>query len=242
MTSQITNLVSEVDGRSSKNAIVQTSMDLNYLDRVKMLDILMSSPEAHAGVRSFRMKIFLILNSSKFMMAIIVLVILDICLILTELFLELAFLKKGMKLPEELEMLFLGLSLSILIIFVFEIILRIYAMGLSFFKHFLELMDASVIIVSLVIDLYTLMRNHNVIMAADLIILFRLWRVTRLFTGFISSLKMQNAIKACEEEHKYREMEHKIAQCLQNCQQQQERINYLTGLLKIANIHFDEQE
>ncbi|KAK0068886.1 voltage-gated hydrogen channel 1 [Biomphalaria pfeifferi] len=231
-----------VSKKSTQLELSKKSTQIDVKSLLEELQAIVPVPEEEVYYRpdTLRGRIYIKLNSPKYMMVVIVLVIVDICLILVELFLELAYMKKNHPMPEEITMTFLLLSISILIIFVVEIIMRIYAMGLAYFTHLIEVFDGTVIIVSLILDLVTLSQSGLEVMAADMIILFRLWRVTRLFTGFISSLKRQAAIKSMEIEEKKKDLENQIEQSNTNCRRLKERIDYLTNLLKENHIVFQE--
>ncbi|XP_078603864.1 voltage-gated hydrogen channel 1-like [Branchiostoma floridae x Branchiostoma japonicum] len=71
-------------------------------------------------------------------------------------------------------------SILILCIFVVEIALKIYVDRLEFFKNGFHVLDAVVVLVSLCLDIASLVHPSAFTDAGGLFILLRLWRVTRI--------------------------------------------------------------
>lgn len=63
-----------------------------------------------------------------------------------------------------------------------EISLKVFVFRLEFFHHKFEILDAIVVVVSFVLDLILLFKNHH-FEALGLLILLRLWRVARIING-----------------------------------------------------------
>jgi len=74
------------------------------------------------------------------------------------------------------------LSLSILTIFLVEVGFKIFVYGREFFHHKFEVLDSIVVVVSFILDLVLLFREHE-FEAVGLLILLRLWRVARIING-----------------------------------------------------------
>lgn len=74
------------------------------------------------------------------------------------------------------------MSFAILVVFMLEIFFKIFVFRLEFFHHKFEIMDAIVVVVSFVLDLVLLFKNHH-FEALGLLILLRLWRVARIING-----------------------------------------------------------
>ncbi|KAL8613406.1 hypothetical protein ACOMHN_057126 [Nucella lapillus] len=84
-------------------------------------------------------------------------------------------------------------SLTILTIFLVEVILKILAEGKHLLKHKAEVFDAVVVIVSFTMDvIFTIVPvNQATQDYSGLLVLLRLWRVTRIINGVILSVKME---------------------------------------------------
>ena len=139
------------------------------------------SDETKPQFRNFNDKLRYIIHTSKFQIAVVCLVIFDSLLVITELLLDLKVFPAEASesiAPHVLHY----TSISILGIFVVEIIVRICVLRLSFFREKLELFDAVVVIVSLVLDV-VYHNNEGPESGAGLLIILRLWRVTRILNG-----------------------------------------------------------
>ena len=81
------------------------------------------------------------------------------------------------------------LSLTILSIFLFEILLKIYAYGSEFWNcqanHVLDYFDAVLVILSFSIEIYFLIEDKESILAhsALLLVVLRLWHIARIANG-----------------------------------------------------------
>ena len=74
------------------------------------------------------------------------------------------------------------ISIGILSIFMIEISVKIFAFRLDFFKSKMEVFDAVIVVVSFVLDIIYA-SAEGVESALGLLIIFRLWRVTRILNG-----------------------------------------------------------
>ncbi|OWF46171.1 uncharacterized protein LOC110456083 [Mizuhopecten yessoensis] len=92
-------------------------------------------------------------------------------------------------------------SLTILSIFVVEVVAKIYAEGTHLLKHKAEVFDAIVVLVSFTLDIIFIFVNVTDAAkdAAGLMVILRLWRITRIINGVIISVKM-DADKKIEEQ------------------------------------------
>ncbi|KAK7087553.1 voltage-gated hydrogen channel 1-like [Littorina saxatilis] len=192
------------------------------------------------GPLTLRQKLDVIIHSHKFQVAIVVLVILDVLLVLAELLfdLEIVHLKgEHMKIvPEVLHY----CSLSILSLFIVEIFVRIFVMRLAFFKHKLELFDALVVIVSFVLDIIFRDRE-DAASGVGLLVILRLWRVTRILNGIILSIKRQAEKKIEREKHMREAGEQELAKFRSYCTSLEGEIDYLQRLLKQHGIQYTEK-
>ena len=74
------------------------------------------------------------------------------------------------------------MSIGILSVFLIEIIVKVYAFRLEFFKQKMEVFDAIVVIVSFALDV-AFANEEGLSSGLGLIVLLRLWRVTRILNG-----------------------------------------------------------
>ncbi|KAJ7309811.1 hypothetical protein JRQ81_007881 [Phrynocephalus forsythii] len=139
--------------------------------------IKVDSPPRPLTFRDMLKKLF---QTHKFQILIVCLVILDAVLVLGELLFELKIIH-----PDKDEIapkVFHYLSLSILTLFLVEVSFKVYTYRLEFFHHKFEVLDAIVVIISFVLDIVVLFREHE-FEALGLLILLRLWRVARIING-----------------------------------------------------------
>ncbi|XP_013386068.1 uncharacterized protein LOC106155662 isoform X3 [Lingula anatina] len=78
-------------------------------------------------------------------------------------------------------------SIVILGIFLVEVILKCYALRLSYFRKKMELVDGIIIIISFTVDVifYDGLGGRSGVDAASLLIFFLMWRMLRVFNGFL---------------------------------------------------------
>lgn len=74
------------------------------------------------------------------------------------------------------------LSLSILTIFLVEVGFKVFVYRWEFFHHKFEVLDGIVVVVSFILDVVLIFREHE-FEAVGLLILLRLWRVARIING-----------------------------------------------------------
>ncbi|EDO34401.1 predicted protein [Nematostella vectensis] len=132
-----------------------------------------------------------IIHGQKAQYTIIALVIIDCIIVIAELLVDLEILKVHHDNPAP--HILHDVSIAILSLFIIELIVKIYAMGMEFFHHKLEVFDGIVVIVSFALDIA--FSGGNAAEGASLLIILRLWRVTRIVNGIILSVKMQDEKK-----------------------------------------------
>nr|XP_002734225.2 PREDICTED: voltage-gated hydrogen channel 1-like [Saccoglossus kowalevskii] len=133
-------------------------------------------------------------------------------------------------------------SLTILSLFMIEISLRIYCMRLEFFKHKLEVFDAVIVIISFSFDVaYAISPDtfHDIL---GLLVIFRLWRVVRIFNGVLISVKNQNEKKLAAQRRKCSELEQELEKFRQYCTVQENEIELLRDELKKHGITLEAEE
>ncbi|XP_060642004.2 voltage-gated hydrogen channel 1 [Anolis sagrei] len=188
--------------------------------------IKVDSPPRPPSFRDVMKKLF---QSHKFQILIVGLVIADAILVLGELLLELKIIHpdKGEIVPK----VFHYLSLSILTLFLVEVSFKLFAYRLEFFKHKFEVLDAIVVIVSFVLDIVLLFREHE-FEALGLLILLRLWRVARIINGIILSVKTRSEQHVSKLKQANLQLTVKVQQLEGNCAEKEIEIERLTNLLK----------
>ncbi|CAG0922217.1 unnamed protein product [Notodromas monacha] len=156
---------------------------------------------------SFRKKLGFILNHHYFHIVVVILVILDIIFVAAELLIDLKILASHEEAHDASDV-FHYLSISVLCIFLVEYTLKLFVMRLSFFKHCMEIFDLIVIIVSLILEIL-FRHSHSASTGTGLLVVLRLWRVTRIVNGIVLSVKIHanEKLKAEREERKHLEDE-----------------------------------
>ncbi|XP_063066217.1 voltage-gated hydrogen channel 1 [Engraulis encrasicolus] len=124
-------------------------------------------------------------SSYRFQIAVVCLVILDAVFVLCELLLDFSAEVSHDSIAPQV---FHYLSLSLLTFFMVELAGKIFAFRLEFFKHYFEVFDGVVVVVSFVLDIVYI-TNEGAVDGMGLLILFRLWRVARIINGIIMSVK-----------------------------------------------------
>nr|KAG5686586.1 hypothetical protein BaRGS_005157 [Batillaria attramentaria] len=147
---------------------------------------------------------------------IIVLVVFDILLVLSELLFDLEIVRLEGSHQETVPEVLHYCSIFILSLFLIEIGLRIFVMRLSFFTHKLELFDAIVVIVSFVLDV--VFRNRqDAASGVGLLVILRLWRVARILNGIVLSVKRQAEKKIEREKHMHEACEQELTKFRSYC-------------------------
>ncbi|NWS75429.1 HVCN1 protein, partial [Crotophaga sulcirostris] len=119
-------------------------------------------------------------SSHRFQILVVCLVILDALLVLGELLMDLKIIH-----PDKYNItpkVFHYLSLSILTIFLVEVGFKVFVYRWEFFHHKFEVLDGIVVVVSFILDVVLIFREHE-FEGVGLLILLRLWRVARIING-----------------------------------------------------------
>ncbi|CAD5125364.1 DgyrCDS13600 [Dimorphilus gyrociliatus] len=103
-------------------------------------------------------------------------------------------------------------SITILGIFVIQVLLKVIGMGLEFFKHKMEIFDAVIIVASFALDLVFLKGIGEVQgeEAAALLIVFLLWRILRVINGIMVTAKQRQEFRIKLQKRARRRAEKKI--------------------------------
>ena len=139
------------------------------------------SDDSRQDYRTCRGKMKHMFHTNKFQIAIVCLVIVDCLLVITELLLDLEVFPNEANHSIAPHILHYA-SIGILGVFLIEILVRLIVFRLEFFKHKMELFDAVIVIVSFTLDLI-FRNNEGPESGIGLLIVLRLWRVTRILNG-----------------------------------------------------------
>ncbi|CAG5122819.1 unnamed protein product [Candidula unifasciata] len=187
---------------------------------------------------TFREKLSQFLNSKGTLFLISVLIILDCVVVVLILMLELEVLYVG-KGYQFLHSLLHHMSLSILAIFAIEILFRIYARGLYFFKSVLEVTDALVIYISLIMDVvFTFYGSNTLSAGVKVVIVLRFWRITRIINGIIAVVRTNARQSIRRERRASLNYCRKLEKYKQLSIEQNEEIQILQRILLENNIFF----
>eukprot|EP01112_Ceratiomyxa_fruticulosa_P009721 TRINITY_DN2548_c0_g1_i1.p1 TRINITY_DN2548_c0_g1~~TRINITY_DN2548_c0_g1_i1.p1 ORF type:complete len:230 (-),score=27.40 TRINITY_DN2548_c0_g1_i1:86-775(-) len=135
--------------------------------------------EPRTPLQIFRHKLGLFLEDHVFQIFILLLTLLDLIVIVINLYLEEHYknCKDESEIPHAVEIaeeVLRYTSISILLILALELLLMMIAFGIEFFKHPLYLLDVGVIVLSLVFEI----QFHDAV--GGLLVIFRLWRIIRI--------------------------------------------------------------
>ncbi|NXK26700.1 HVCN1 protein, partial [Arenaria interpres] len=153
-------------------------------------------------------------SSHRFQILIVCLVILDALLVLGELLMDLKIIH-----PDKYNItpkVFHYLSLSILTIFLVEVGFKVFVYRREFFHHKFEVLDGIVVIVSFILDVVLIFREHE-FEAVGLLILLRLWRVARIINGIILSVKTRSEQQVSKLKQANLKLARKVEQLEHSC-------------------------
>ncbi|XP_065595308.1 voltage-gated hydrogen channel 1 [Cyrtonyx montezumae] len=186
-------------------------------------------PEPSRGRVTFQDVLKKLFSSRRFQVVVVVLVVVDALLVLGELLMDLKIIH-----PDKYHIapkVFHYLSLSILTIFLVEVGFKIFVYGREFFHHKFEVLDSVVVVVSFILDLVLLFREHE-FEAVGLLILLRLWRVARIINGIILSVKTRSEQQVSKLKQVNLKLVTKVEQLQHSCVEKEQEIERLTRMLK----------
>ncbi|BFZ04423.1 hypothetical protein BsWGS_07462 [Bradybaena similaris] len=188
------------------------------------------------GKLPLRQRLDRIIHSNTFMAVIIVLVITDSLVVITELLFDLEIVHLGAE-HDFVPKIFHYLSVAILSVFLVEISIRLYVMRLVFFKHKLEIFDAAIVIISFILDI-VFRNSEDASVGMGLLIVLRLWRVARFVNGIVMSVQKQANQKIEKERHRAEELEKELKKLQEYSVAQEEEIERLQQILHQNKIEF----
>ncbi|XP_031804431.1 voltage-gated hydrogen channel 1 [Sarcophilus harrisii] len=123
-------------------------------------------------------------KSKKFQVFVVTLVLVDIIMVFMEALLDLKILEPDKK--NYASKVSLLLSTAIMIIFMIEMILKLYTFCKELFYYKFEILDVVVVIICFSVRVIIILKGHF-FEALQLLILLRLWRVVRIVNGRVVS-------------------------------------------------------
>ncbi|XP_075023754.1 voltage-gated hydrogen channel 1 [Calonectris borealis] len=168
-------------------------------------------------------------SSHRFQILVVCLVILDALLVLGELLMDLQIIH-----PDKHNItpkVFHYLSLSILTIFLVEVGFKVFVYRREFFHHKFEVLDGIVVVVSFILDVVLIFREHE-FEAVGLLILLRLWRVARIINGIILSVKTRSEQQVSKLKQANLKLATKVEQLEHSCVEKEQEIERLNKILK----------
>ncbi|XP_032458426.1 voltage-gated hydrogen channel 1 isoform X2 [Phocoena sinus] len=177
----------------------------------------------------FRTTLRKLFSAHRFQVIIICLVILDALLVLAELVLDLKIIQPDKN--NYAARVFHYMSIAILTFFMMEIFFKIFVFRLEFFHHKFEILDAIIVVVSFVLDVVLLFREHE-FEALGLLILLRLWRVARIINGIIISVKTRSERQLLRLKQINIQLATKIQHLEFSCSEKEQEIERLNKLLR----------
>ena len=182
------------------------------------------------GLLQDRVRLQAKLHSHRFQMIIIGLVVIDFLIVLVQLLMDIQVIK-GVH-HDHLAIQFLHYtSIVILGLFLIEIVVKLYAFGLDFFHHKLEVFDAIVVIVSFALDI-AYSGNMDAWDAVGLLVLLRLWRVVRIVNGIALSVKIEMDEKMHHLKEEIVELKTQLEHYKNRCKEQEVKLTEMEGELR----------
>nr|XP_060644182.1 voltage-gated hydrogen channel 1-like [Anolis sagrei ordinatus] len=195
----------------------------------KMPDIVIKE---EYGLKESMKKLF---RSHKFQILVVILVLIDASIVLGELILELKFVDPHRH--NVTHKVFHYVSLSILIIFMVEVSIKIFAFHLEFLRHKFEVFDAFVIVISFTFDIVVEFHNHQ-FEALGLLVLFRIWRVARIISAVMLSMKLRSHQRMSRLKKANLELLAKVQELERNCAEKEQEMEKLKKLLRQHELLF----
>ncbi|XP_018016269.1 voltage-gated hydrogen channel 1 [Hyalella azteca] len=149
---------------------------------------------------NFKQRLRLLIHSTPYQVVLISLVVVEACLVVAELALEA---------EEGHQAIISGLhiaSLSLLAIFLAELIFKICVTPLEIIKSWAELLDGVVVVAATALESFSY-HHRGATQAAGLLITLRLWRVVRVLNNLSAAVRLADERKFQLERQKRRSLE-----------------------------------
>ncbi|RKP11422.1 hypothetical protein BJ684DRAFT_22011 [Piptocephalis cylindrospora] len=163
--------------------------------------------------QSHRLRLGRFLDSRKTHLLILFLVLLDLVIVVTELTISLYDLHDHLHHTLALKVLS-NISLGILSLFLFELVLHIYAFGLGYFCNWVHAMDATVIVVSFALEVALRGAAREI---ASLLIILRFWRIVRVADAVAVSVEWRVQAEIHEQERHSRVLTERLLATEDQC-------------------------
>ncbi|XP_054166481.1 voltage-gated hydrogen channel 1-like [Oppia nitens] len=208
-----------------------------------------SSLNSCSADQSFRDNLKHLLHSYRFHLLIVALVIVDCIIVVIELMIDLQIYQTEVSKhtnhtdindghhnkAHNIAQILHYISIAILCIFVVEICLKMYAFRSEYIRHYAEIIDAFIVLTSLILDLIFI--NHeDILRYIGLVIILRLWRIVRVVHGIAISVKTPLEHSYEEEKRKRERYERELAEMHLYVNSLEIEIMNLRSLLKTKGI------
>eukprot|EP00762_Andalucia_godoyi_P001372 ANDGO_04819.mRNA.1 Voltage-gated hydrogen channel 1 len=170
----------------------------NDLDDVSQINQAVNEYSAatrvHSAALSFRERAVRFIESSTVQMIVIILILTDLALVITEVLMDTGTIHDEADVREGL---LIG-SLTILSLFLLELFVLMFGLGVQFFKHVGYVIDLVVVATSLVVDI----AFHSITELVGIIIILRLWRVVRILHALAVAIDARAEARVLRLRHK----------------------------------------
>ncbi|KAF6030665.1 HVCN1 [Bugula neritina] len=129
-------------------------------------------------------------------------------------------------------------SVVILAIMVAEVLLKIFAMGIKYFKGKLEVVDGIVIFISFAMDIYFIygVSPESVNNGATILVIFLLWRILRVFNALLVTAKKRLQFRIRVQKRMRKALEDKIENLSEEIKSYEDYVANLCRLAKSYDI------
>lgn len=165
-----------------------------------MLDACWSLRSSHAF--SKREQLYHWLESAPVAITVLVLVSVDCVILGVQLMIDLEALQSVSHVI--IETLHIS-SIVILSVFVVEVLLKVFAMGVKWLKSPWDVFDGTIVIVSWALDIS--LSAGDVASASSFLIVLRLWRVARIIHGFVNAAHVKAEKRVTKWKRRYAELQ-----------------------------------
>ncbi|XP_076876565.1 voltage-gated hydrogen channel 1 [Brachyhypopomus gauderio] len=195
----------------------------------------LDSTAVHISQITFRESMKKLFRSEKFQITVVCLVVLDALFVLCELLMDLSIIHADEH--HIAPRVFHYLSLALLTFFMVELIVKLYAFRLEFFKHKFEVFDGIVVVVSFVLDIVYISKE-DAFDGMGLLILLRLWRVARIVNGILVTVENRAHHKIQKLEESNEQLVQQVDEMREEKARMEEEMSRLRTLLKQHNVDF----
>ncbi|KRZ79040.1 Carboxypeptidase -like protein [Trichinella papuae] len=182
------------------------------------------------SVRNFRQTSLEIFFSNKFQVLIVFLVTLDCICLLAEVLIHLRMFELGNQ-SRVMICILHYFNICVLSLFFVELVLKLFIMGFTVFKHRMEMFDFIVIILSFSLSIIygDCGRTAD---GAGLLISFRLWRILRIFKNVVASVKMEAQRKIRKEGRTKKALQREVCKLREYCLKQEYELQFYRLILQ----------